>query len=117
MHGFSKAFAMTGFRLGYACGPPEIIEAMMKIHQYSMLCAPMPSQMAALEALEHGADAVKEMREAYEGRRNVVVKRFNAMGLPCFEPGGAFRSKSLGLSGDSKQVLVGQDPHTHLIVL
>ncbi len=90
LHGFSKAFAMTGFRLGYACAPPEITEAMMKIHQYSMLCAPMPSQMAALEALEHGAGPVEEMRTAYEQRRNLAVARLNRSGLPTFEPGGAF---------------------------
>lgn len=102
LHGFSKAFAMTGFRLGYACAPPELTEAMMKIHQYSMLCAPMPSQMAALEALEHGQESVRMMREAYEKRRNKAVKRFNAMGLNCFEPGGAFYAfpdvSGLGLS-------------------
>ncbi len=102
LHGFSKAYAMTGFRLGYSCAPPEITEAMMKIHQYSMLCAPMSSQMAAVEALENGAEAVEMMRGAYEKRRNKVVKRFNDLGLTCFEPGGAFYAfpdvRSCGLS-------------------
>jgi aminotransferase len=103
LHGFSKAFAMTGFRLGYACAPPELTEAMMKIHQYCMLCAPMPSQMAAIEALEHGEASVQEMRDAYEKRRNLTVTRFNEIGLRCFEPGGAFYAfpdvTSTGLSG------------------
>ncbi len=90
LHGFSKAFAMTGFRLGYACAPKPIIEAMMKIHQYSMLCAPIMSQNAAIEALENGAPAVAEMRESYHQRRDYVVKRLNEIGLDCHTPGGAF---------------------------
>jgi aminotransferase len=89
-HGFSKAFAMTGFRLGYACAPQELIEAMMKIHQYSMLCAPITSQVAGIEALENGAPSVEEMRLEYLRRRNVIVNRLNRMGLSCFKPGGAF---------------------------
>ena len=90
LHGFSKAFAMTGFRLGYACAPEPIIEAMMKIHQYSMLCAPIMSQMAAIEALENGAPAVAMMRDSYHQRRDLLVKRLNEMGLDCHSPGGAF---------------------------
>ncbi|MCG8601097.1 MAG: aminotransferase class I/II-fold pyridoxal phosphate-dependent enzyme [Verrucomicrobiales bacterium] len=90
LHGFSKAFAMTGFRLGYACAPPVLTEAMMKIHQYSMLCAPMMSQVAAIEALENGAGEVEKMRRAYARRRNLMLKRFEEMGVPCFAPGGAF---------------------------
>jgi aminotransferase len=90
LHGFSKAFAMTGFRLGYACAPAELTEAMMKIHQYSMLCAPMSSQVAALEALENGAESVERMRKAYARRREVIVKRLNDMGIPCHAPGGTF---------------------------
>ncbi|MDB2497136.1 aminotransferase class I/II-fold pyridoxal phosphate-dependent enzyme [Verrucomicrobiales bacterium] len=90
LHGFSKAFAMTGFRLGYSCAPAVLTEAMMKIHQYSMLCAPMMSQVAAVEALEHGADEVEKMRRAYARRRNLMLKRFEEMGVPCFAPGGAF---------------------------
>jgi len=89
-HGFSKAYAMTGWRLGYACAPVEIIEAMMKVHQYAMLCAPIMSQRAAIEALENGAAAVEMMRQSYEQRMNVIVARLNAMGLPTFRPGGAF---------------------------
>lgn len=90
LHGFSKAFAMTGFRLGYACAPPPVIEAMMKIHQYSMLCAPIMSQMAAIEALENGAAEVERMRQSYLQRRDFVVRRLNEMGLECHSPGGAF---------------------------
>jgi aminotransferase len=90
MHGFSKAFAMTGFRLGYACAPAELTEAMMKIHQYSMLCAPITAQIAAVEALENGATAVETMRKAYWRRRNLVVSSLNDAGLNTFMPGGAF---------------------------
>ena len=90
LHGFSKAFAMTGFRLGYACAPQPIIEAMMKIHQYSMLCAPIMSQNAAVEALENGAPAMEEMRSSYHQRRDFLVKRLNEIGLECHTPGGAF---------------------------
>ncbi len=90
LHGFSKAFAMTGFRIGYACGPAELVEAMMKVHQYSMLCAPILSQEAAIEALARGEDSMKAMREQYQKRRDLVVRRFNAAGLKCHLPGGAF---------------------------
>jgi aminotransferase len=90
LHGFSKAFAMTGFRVGYACGPAQLIEAMMKVHQYSMLCAPILSQEAAVEALARGEDGVKAMREQYQRRRDLVVRRLRAAGLACHCPGGAF---------------------------
>ena len=90
LHGFSKAFAMTGFRIGYACGPAEIIDAMMKIHQYSMLCAPITAQEAALEALRSGRSDMEAMRMEYRDRRNVIVEGFNSMGLHCFKPEGAF---------------------------
>lgn len=90
LHGVSKAFAMTGFRLGFACGPAPLIEAMMKVHQYSMLCAPILSQEAATEALTHGLDAVHRMREQYQRRRDFIVRRFNEMGLPCHLPKGSF---------------------------
>ncbi|MBM3839445.1 MAG: aminotransferase class I/II-fold pyridoxal phosphate-dependent enzyme [Verrucomicrobia bacterium] len=90
LHGFSKAYAMTGFRIGYACGPAEIIEAMMRIHQYSMLCASIISQEAALEAILHGEADVAEMREQYRVRRNFLVSALNAMGLNCHLPRGSF---------------------------
>ena len=90
LHGFSKAFAMTGFRLGYACAPQPLIEAMMKIHQYAMLCAPITSQAAALEALQNGEAAMLKMRDSYHQRRDFVVGRLNEMGIDCHSPGGAF---------------------------
>ncbi|MCH2035822.1 MAG: aminotransferase class I/II-fold pyridoxal phosphate-dependent enzyme [Puniceicoccaceae bacterium] len=90
LHGFSKAYAMTGFRIGYACGPQPLIEAMMKIHQYSMLCAPILSQEAALEALKNGQPALASMKEAYQVRRDLIVDRFNRIGLDCHLPKGSF---------------------------
>ncbi len=90
LHGFSKAFAMTGWRIGYACGPAELIEAMMKVHQYSMMCASIIAQEAAIEALERGEDAMKQMREQYHRRRDFVVRRFNEIGLACHSPRGSF---------------------------
>lgn len=90
LHGFSKAFAMTGFRIGYACAPAELTEAMMKVHQYAILCANTMAQDAALEALSNGARDVQIMRKEYELRRNYIVRSFNDMGLPCFKPLGAF---------------------------
>jgi len=90
LHGFSKAFAMTGYRIAFACGPPELIAAMMKIHQYSMLCASIIAQEAALEALKNGQNAMENMRREYEQRRNVIVKRLNQAGLDCIFPKGAF---------------------------
>jgi aminotransferase len=105
LHGFSKAYAMTGFRIGYACGPAEVIEAMMRIHQYSMLCASIISQEAALEALEHGQADTAEMREQYRVRRNFIVRAFNDMGLPCLMPRGSFYAfPNIGPTGlDSRQ--------------
>jgi aminotransferase len=90
MHGFSKAFAMTGWRIGYACGPADIIEAMMKIHQYSMLCASTMSQEAACEALERGQRSMERMKEEYRLRRNYIVSSLNEAGIPCHLPKGAF---------------------------
>ncbi len=90
LHGFSKAFAMTGFRIGYACAPAPLTDAMMKIHQYAILCANTMAQDAAIEALEHGAKHVEAMRREYEKRRNYIVRSFNDLGLPCFLPEGAF---------------------------
>ncbi len=102
LHGFSKAFAMTGFRIGYACAPPVLIEAMVRVHQYSMLCASIIAQEAATEALEHGRDDMEMMREQYKLRRNFIVKSFNEMGLKCHLPVGSFYSfpsiASTGLS-------------------
>ena len=90
INGFSKAYAMTGWRLGYACGPANIIEQMLKIHQFAIMCAPTTSQYAAVDALKNGDDDVREMREAYNQRRRYLMHAFKEMGLPCFEPYGAF---------------------------
>ena len=102
LHGFSKGFAMTGFRVGFACGPDWLIEAMMKIHQYCMMCAPILSQEAAVEALRHGTEDVMRMKEQYHKRRDFIVRRFNEMGLDCHSPRGSFYAfpsvKGLGLN-------------------
>jgi aminotransferase len=90
LHGFSKAWAMTGFRLGYACGPADLIEAMMKIHQYTMLCASSLSQKAALEALARPASDIGEMVNEYRRRRNYLASAFADMGVDCHRPLGAF---------------------------
>ena len=90
LHGFSKAFAMTGWRIGYACGPAVLIEAMMKVHQYSMMCASIISQEGAIEALLRGEDGMKAMRDQYHRRRDFIVRRFNEIGLPCHLPRGSF---------------------------
>ena len=104
LSGFSKAYAMTGWRIGYAAAREEIIEAMMKIHQYTMMCAPTMAQMAALEALKEGDAQVEEMVAEYDQRRRVMVKGLNDIGLTCFEPKGAFYAfpsiKGTGLSSD-----------------
>ncbi len=102
LHGFSKAFAMTGFRIGYACAPKAIIDAMMKVHQYAMMCAPIVSQEAAIEALANGAESMHRMREQYNRRRDFIVGRFNDMGLKCHLPKGTFYAfpcvKKFGIS-------------------
>ena len=90
INGFSKAYAMTGWRLGYACAPKEIIEQMTKIHQYAIMCAPTASQYAAIEALKNGEEDIKKMREEYNQRRRFLMNAFREMKLPCFEPYGAF---------------------------
>ncbi len=104
INGFSKAYAMTGWRLGYACGPELIIKQMTKIHQYAIMCAPTTSQYAAVEALRNGDEDVAKMREEYNGRRRYLMHRFKEMGLDCFEPFGAFYVfpciKEFGMTSD-----------------
>ena len=90
INGFSKGFAMTGWRLGYCCGPKLIIEQMVKLHQYAIMCAPTNSQYAAIEGLRHCGDEVEEMRKSYNQRRRFLMHEFKRMGLECFEPFGAF---------------------------
>jgi len=104
LHGFSKAFAMTGWRIGYACGPAALIEAMMKVHQYSMMCASIISQEGAIEALQRGEDAMKAMRDQYHRRRDFIVRRFNEIGLKCHLPRGSFYAfPSVAVSGMSEK--------------
>lgn len=104
INGFSKAYSMTGWRLGYALGPAPIIAQMTKIHQFAIMCAPTTSQYAAIEALAHGDDSVKNMVEQYDVRRRFIVNAFNKLGLECFEPKGAFYIfpciKSTGLTSE-----------------
>ena len=104
VNGFSKAYAMTGWRLGFACGPQDIISQMVKIHQYAIMCAPTTSQYAAVEALRNGDDDVRMMRESYNERRRFVLHMLDEMGIPCFEPMGAFYVftciKDFGLSSE-----------------
>lgn len=103
--GFSKDYAMTGWRIGYACANPELLAAMGKVHQYSIMCASTMAQAAALVALEQGADHVKRMRQEYDRRRHLIVDGFNTLGLDCFEPRGAFYAfpsiARSGMSSDS----------------
>ncbi|HTI69316.1 MAG TPA: aminotransferase class I/II-fold pyridoxal phosphate-dependent enzyme [Candidatus Limnocylindria bacterium] len=109
LHGFSKAYAMTGFRIGYACGPALLIDAMMKVHQYAIMCASIIAQEAAIEALTRGESATAEMREQYKLRRNFIVKALNDMGLKCHLPRGSFYAfpniRTTGL--DSKAFAIG----------
>lgn len=104
INGFSKSYAMTGWRLGYACGPEAIIQQMVKIHQFAIMCAPTTSQYAAVEALKNGDEDVKQMREAYNQRRRYLMHAFRQMGLECFEPYGAFYIfpciKEFGMTSD-----------------
>lgn len=104
INGFSKTYAMTGWRLGYACGPEEIISQMIKIHQYAIMCAPTTSQYAAVKALRDGAEDVEMMKQAYNQRRKFLLNAFKEMNIECFEPYGAFyvfpSIKEFGMSSE-----------------
>ena len=104
INGFSKSYAMTGWRLGYACGPKVILDQILKIHQFAIMCAPTTSQYAAIEALRHGDADVEKMRNEYDRRRRFLLKAFQEMGIECFEPFGAFYMfpsiKKFGMSSD-----------------
>ena len=104
VNGFSKAYSMTGWRLGYACGPQELMKEITKIHQYAIMCAPTTSQYAAVEALKNGDESIENMREEYDRRRRLIVTGFNKLGLTCREPKGAFYAfpciKSTGLTSE-----------------
>lgn len=117
--GFSKAFAMTGWRLGYAAGPAPFIEAMTRVHQHVIMCAPITAQMAALEALRHGAPEVQRMRDEYDRRRRLMLEGFGKMGLPCFEPRGAFyifpNVSPTGLSGEEFALRLLQEKNVAVV--
>ncbi len=104
VNGFSKTFSMTGWRMGFACGPAELMKQITKIHQFAIMCAPTTAQYAAVEALRHGDDAVEAMKEEYDMRRRLIVSGFNRLGLSCREPMGAFYAfpciRSTGLTSD-----------------
>ncbi len=119
INGFSKAFSMTGWRLGYACGPKEVIKQMTKIHQFCIMCAPTNSQYAAIEALKNGEDDVLKMREAYDERRRFLINEFKNMGIDCFEPYGAFyvfpNIKKFGLSSDEFATKLLEEEHVVVV--
>lgn len=119
INGFSKAYAMTGWRLGYACGPKEIIEQMVKIHQYAIMCAPTTSQYSAVEALKKGDDDVKLMRESYNQRRRFLMNAFKEIGLECFEPYGAFyvfpSIKEFGMTSEEFAMKFLEEEHVAVV--
>ena len=119
INGFSKAYAMTGWRLGYACAPSVILKQMLKIHQFAIMCAPTTSQYAAVEALKNGDDDVAQMRDAYNQRRRFLMERFKEMGLQCFEPYGAFYVfpciKEFGLSSDEFAMRFVKEEHVAVV--
>lgn len=119
INGFSKAYAMTGWRLGYACGPKEIIEQMVKIHQYAIMCAPTTSQYSAVEALKKGDDDVKLMCESYNQRRRFLMNAFKEMGLECFEPYGAFyvfpSIKEFGMTSEEFAMKFLEEEHVAVV--
>ena len=119
INGFSKSYAMTGWRLGYICGPQEIVAQMTKIHQFAIMCAPTTSQYAAVEALKKGDNDVVQMREAYNQRRRYLMHAFKEMGLPCFEPFGAFYVfpciKEFGLSSEEFAMRLLEEEHVAVV--
>ena len=119
INGFSKAYAMTGWRLGYACAPEIILKQMLKIHQFAIMCAPTTSQYAAVEALKNGDEDVAQMRDAYNQRRRFLMESFKEMGLQCFEPYGAFYVfpciKEFGLSSDEFAMRFVKEEHVAVV--
>lgn len=119
INGFSKAFSMTGWRLGYACGPKEIIKQMTKIHQFAIMCAPTTAQYAAIEALRHCDEVLDDMKGEYDRRRRLMVAGFNKIGLTCREPKGAFYAfpsvSSVGISSDEFCERLLQDQHVAVV--
>lgn len=119
INGFSKSYAMTGWRLGYICGPEKIVSQMTKIHQFAIMCAPTTSQYAAVEAMRNGDEDVRMMREAYNQRRRFLMHAFKEMGLKCFEPFGAFyvfpSIREFGLSSDEFAMRLLEEEHVAVV--
>lgn len=119
INGFSKSYAMTGWRLGYVCGPRQIIEQMLKIHQFAIMCAPTTSQYAAVEAMRNGDEDVRQMRESYNQRRRYLMNAFREMGLRCFEPFGAFyvfpSIKEFGLTSEEFAMRLLEEEHVAVV--
>lgn len=119
INGFSKAFAMTGWRLGYACGPAPVMKQITKLHQYAIMCAPTTAQYAAIEALENGGEDIEHMRSSYDARRRLIVDRLNEIGLTCFEPEGAFyvfpSIQSTGLTSEQFCEQLLRDKHVAVV--
>ena len=119
VNGFSKAFSMTGWRLGYACGPREVMDQVTKIHQYAIMCAPTTSQYAAIEAMTNCDDVVADMVEEYDTRRRMIVDGFNRLGLTCRDPKGAFYAfpciKSTGLTSEEFCARLLESKHVAVI--
>ena len=117
--GFSKAFAMTGWRLGYACGPAPVMKQITKLHQYAIMCAPTTAQYAAIEAMDNGDEDIEHMRSSYDTRRRLIVDRLNEIGLTCFEPEGAFyvfpSIQSTGLTSDQFCEQLLRDKHVAVV--
>jgi aminotransferase len=119
INGFSKSYAMTGWRLGYICGPQAIVAQMTKIHQFAIMCAPTTSQYAAVEALRNGDNDVAQMREAYNQRRRFLMHEFKRMGLKCFEPFGAFyvfpSIRQFGMSSEEFAMKLLEEEHVAVV--
>lgn len=119
INGFSKSYAMTGWRLGYVCGPRQIIEQMLKIHQFAIMCAPTTSQYAAVEAMRNGDEDVRQMRESYNQRRRYLMNAFREMGLKCFEPFGAFyvfpSIREFGLTSEEFAMRLLEEEHVAVV--
>ena len=116
--GFSKAYAMTGWRLGYICGPAAVMKQVVKLHQYAIMCAPTTAQYAAVEAMENGDDDVAQMRAEYDTRRRLILSELNNMGLTCFEPEGAFYVfPSIQVSGLSSEEFCEKLLHRHHVAI
>ncbi len=117
--GFSKTYAMTGWRLGYVCGPAPVMKQVLKLHQYGIMCAPTTAQYAAIEALDNGDEDIVQMRADYDQRRRLIVNELNGMGLTCFDPQGAFyvfpSIQSTGMTSEQFCTALLQEKHVAVV--